>query len=174
MRLNTFRVAAVISLAALFVPAVHSKENSKGYIYDAVDAGDNRSVVVNRVTRYVGIQDKRDARVDVMVGDFGGFYEDCGNDVFFCLAGPLDIIIPKSLPIKEWRYNGLSCKKIGNPEGDTIRVTCSSSRLYHTGTSFTYSLSRGVLSFGNSRVGGTRGGFKLRGERGLFSPGNNP
>ena len=174
MRPNATLVMTVVALAACLAPAAHGAENGKGYIYDAMNAGDNRAVVVNRVTGYVGIQDKRDVSVDTMVGDFGGSYEDCGNDIFFCLAGPLDIIIPKSMSMKQWKYKGLSCKKIGKPEGDAIRVTCSSSRLYHTGTSFTYSRSRGVLSFGNSRIGGTRGGFVLRGQRGLFSPGNNP
>ncbi|SHM47946.1 hypothetical protein SAMN05428972_3745 [Rhodanobacter sp. OK091] len=174
MRLNVFCVAAVISLVAFPVPNAHGTEKCNGYIYDAINAGDNRAVVVNRVTRDVGIQDKRDARVDAMPGDFSASYEDCGNEVFFCLAGPLDIVIPKSMPMKQWQYRGLSCKRIGEPEGDAIRVTCSSSRLYHTGTSFTYSRSRGVLSFGNSRVGGARGGFALRGQRGLFSPGCNP
>jgi hypothetical protein len=173
MRPNATLVMTVVALAACLALAAHGAENGKGYIYDATDAGDNRAVVVNRDTGYVGIQDKRDVHVP-MDGDFGGFYEDCGNDTFLCLEGPLDIIIPKSMSMKQWTYKGLSCKKVGKPEGDTIRVTCSSSRLYHTGTSFTYSRSRGVLSFGNSRIGGTRGGFVLRGQRGLFSPGNNP
>lgn len=174
MRLNLFCVAAVIFLVPFLVPAAHGTEKCNGYIYDAINAGDNRAVVVNRVTRDVGIQDKRDARVDVTPGEFSSSYEDCGNEAFFCLAGPLDIVIPKSMPMKQWQYHGLSCKRIGKPEGDVIRVTCSSSRLYRTGTSFTYSLSRGILSFSNSRVGGTRGGFALRGQRGLFSPGSNP
>jgi hypothetical protein len=76
--------------------------------------------------------------------------------------------------MKKWQYLGLSCKGVGEPGGDVIHVTCSSSRMYHTGTTFTYSRSRGVLSFGNSRIGGTRGGFVLRGQLGLFSPGRNP
>lgn len=174
MRLNASCVAAVIYLVAFPIPAAHGAEKCDGYIYEAINAGDNRAVVVNLVTRDVGIQDKRDARVDATRDELSDPYEDCGNATFYCLAGPLDIVIPKSMPMKPWQYKGLSCKRIGKPEGDVIRVTCSSSRLYHTGTSFTYSLSRGVLSFGNSRVGGTRGEFVLRGQLGLFSPGNNP
>lgn len=88
------------------------------------------------------------------VSEFGGDYEDCGNETFFCLAGPLDIIIPKSMSAKQWQYLGLSCKSVDEHGGDVIHVTCSSSRMYHTGTSFSYSRSRGVLSFGNSRIGG--------------------
>lgn len=175
MRLAVFCATVAISLSALLAPAAHGTEHGNGYIYDAIDAGDNRAVVVNRANHYVGIQDKRNAHIDAEIGDFGGLYEDCGNEIFFCLAGPLDIIIPKSLPMKQWRYLGLSCKSVDEPEGDIIHITCSSARMYHTGTTFTYSLSRGVLSFGNSRVGGTRGdGFVLRGQSGLFSRGRNP
>jgi hypothetical protein len=174
MRLYVYCAASVIFLTALPALASHRIENGKGYIYDAITAGDNRAVVVNRLTRDVSIQDKREASIDAMPGEFSGSYRDCGNETFFCLAGPLDIVIPKSMPMKQWQYHGLSCKKVGETEGDVIRVTCSSSRHYHTGTSFTYSLSRGVLAFGNSPVGGTRGGFRLRGQRGLFSPGCNP
>lgn len=174
MRLNAYYTAIIIYMAAFLVPAAHGADSCRGYIYDAISEGDNRAVVVNRITRYVGIQDKRNARVDASVGEFGGFYEDCSSEIFYCLAGPLDIVVPKSMSIKQWQYHGLSCKIIGRPEGDVFRITCSSSRLYRTGTSFTYSLSRGILSFGNSRVGGTRGGFVLRGQRGLFSLGSNP
>lgn len=172
MRLRASCVAAVVYMIAF--PAASHAGNNKGYIYDAITVGDNRAVVVNRVTHGVSIQDKRNASVDATPGEFSGSYEDCGNEAFFCLAGPLDIVVPKSMSMKQWQYHGLSCKRIGEAEGDAIRVTCSSSRRYRTGTSFTYSLSRGILLFGNSPVGGTRGGFRLRGPRGLFSPGCNP
>lgn len=174
MRIYVVCVASVIYSVACSALAAHRTENCKDYIYDAIGVGDNRAVVVNRVTRYVSIQDKREASVDAMPEAFSGSYEDCGNKIFSCLTGPLDIVIPKAMPMTQWKYHGLSCKRVGSIEGNAIRVTCSSSRRYHTGTSFTYSPSRGVLSFGNSPIGGTRGGFKLRGQSGLFSPGCNP
>jgi hypothetical protein len=174
MRIYVFCVASVIYSVACSALASHSAEHCKNYVYDAISEGDNRAVVVNRVTRDVSIQDKREVSMDAIPEAFSGSYKDCGNKIFFCLAGPLDIVIPKSMPKKQWKYHGLSCKRVGEPEGDAIHVTCSSSRRYHTGTSFTYSLSRGVLSFGNSPIGGTRGGFRLSGKSGLFSPGCNP
>lgn len=173
MRIFVFFMAAVIFSVAFSVFAAHRGESCKNYVYDAINEGDNRAVVVNRVTRYVSIQDKHGISLNATPKAFSGPYEDCGNKVFFCLAGPLEIVIPKSMPRLQWKYHGLSCKRVGNAARDAIRVTCSSSRRYHTGISFTYSLSRGVLSFGNSPIGGTRGGFSLRGQRGLFSPGCN-
>lgn len=162
-------------LIVFFAPLAHSAEKCRAYIYDATNAGDNRAIIVDRVTHHVGIQDKRNVRPDASDGDFGGSYEDCGNDIFYCLSGPLDIVIPKSVTVKQWVYVGLSCKKEG-PRNGVYRVTCTSSRLHRTGTSFTYSPSRGVLSFGNSPVGGIvhGNGFALRGQHGLFSSGNNP
>lgn len=174
MRLRAFCVEVAICLTAFSGLAGSHTENDKGYIYDAITVGDNRAVVINRVTHDVSIQDKRNASVNAVPGEFSGAYEDCGNEAFFCLAGPLDIVVSKSMSIKQWHYNGLSCRRIGAPEGDAIRVTCSSSRHPRTETSFTYSPSRGVLLFGNSPIGGTRGGFRLRGQRGLFSPSCSP
>jgi hypothetical protein len=176
MKTNVRHIADIALLATLFAPLAHGTEKCNGYIYDAINAADNRAIVINQITHYVGIQDKRDVRLDASFGNFGAFYEDCGNDAFYCLSGPLDIVIPKSVAMKQWEYNGLSCKRLGDPQDDIFSVTCTSSRRYHTGTSFTYSPSRGVLSFGNSPVGGvTRGnGFALRGKRGLFSSGHNP
>jgi hypothetical protein len=167
-------VASVIYSVAFSALATHRNESCKDYVYDAIREGDNRAVVVNRVTRDVSIQDKRLVSIDAIPEAFSGSYKDRRNKIFFCLAGPLDIVMPKSMPMKQWRYHGSSCKTVGNGGRDAIRVNCSSSRRYQTGTSFTYSFSRGILSFGNSPIGGTRGGFRLRGQSGLFSPGCNP
>ncbi len=176
MLANASCVITVVSLVTFLVSSAYGAENSKGYIYDAKEAGDNRVVVINRVTRYVGIQDKSDVRIDAILTEFGGYYDDCGNEVFFCLTGPLEIVIPKSMPMKQWQYHGLSCKNVGETEGDVIRITCRSIRSggRRGGGTFTYSLSRGVLSIDSSPVGGSRGGFELRGQRGLFSPGSDP
>lgn len=173
---KTCWLVIVVSLVAFLVAVAHGTENGNGYIYDAKGASDNRVVVINSATRYVGIQDKSDVRIDAVLTEFGGYYNDCGNEVFFCLTGPLEIVIPKSMPMKQWQYHGWSCKNLGKAEGDAIRITCWSSRSSgrHGRPTFTYSLSRGVLSIDSSPVGGSRGGFELRGQRGLFSPGSNP
>lgn len=168
-----FLLVVVTSLVACLVSAVHGTENGKGYIYDAKEAGDNRALVINVVNSNVDIQDKSEVRADVMLSEFGGSYEDCGNEIFFCLTGALEIVIPKSMPMKQWEYHGLSCKSVGKPEGDVTRITCRS-RNYRGRPTYTYSLSRGVLSIDSSPVGGARGGFELRGQYGLFSLGSNP
>lgn len=167
-------VMAMTSLLASPATVARDAESGRGYIYDAMAAGDHRAVVIDAVTRYVAIQDRRDAKVDDQRGAFGGYYKNCGNARFHCLEGSLDIVVPRTISVRQWNYRGLSCKRTGEPVGDTIQVRCTSSRHYRTGTTFTYSLSRGILSFGNSRVGGTRGGFVLRGQHGLFSRGNDP
>jgi len=173
MRPKESLVAVAISLAACLVPAAHGAENGKGYIYDATGAGDNRALVIDLVTSYVEVQTKTDVRIGAMFTDLGGTYEGCGNEAFFCLTGALEIVIPKSMPMKKWQYHGLSCKSVGEPKGDAFRITCRSPN-YRGRPTFTYSLSRGVLSIDSSPVVGSRGEFKLRGQRGLFSPGNNP
>lgn len=160
-------------LFACLASAAYGAEPGKAYIYDAKEPGDNRALVVDIVTRNVEIQDQRSADMNASIGDLGGGFDDCGNEAFFCLTGLLEIIIPKSMPMKQWQYHGLSCQSTARPGSDTFRITCRSPR-YRGSPSFTYSLSRGVLSIDSSPAGGARGGFELRGQLGLFSPGNNP
>jgi|GEM_PF-1619566 len=176
MNLRMHRATIASLLVVLFAPHVRGTEKCTGYIYDATNAGDNRSIVVNRITHYVGLQDKRDAHIDDSFSISGSSCEDCGNDAFYGLSGPLDIVIPKPSAMKKWDYVGLSCKRAKELQGDAFLVTCTSSRLYHTGTRFIYSPSRGALSFGNSPVGGVvhGNGFTLRGQSGLFASGRNP
>lgn len=170
MQPKTFFVAFwVICL----IPAAYGAENGNGYVYDAAAGGHNGALVINRANRYVEVQDKSDVRIGAMLTDLGGFYEDCGNEAFFCLTGALEIIIPKSMPMKQWQYHGLSCTSVGELGGDAFRITCRSPS-YRGRPAFTYSLSRGILAIDSSPVGGGRERYELRGQRGLFSPGSNP
>lgn len=93
--------------------------------------------------------------------------------MYFCLTGMLEIVIPKSMPKKQWRYHDVSCQATALPGGDAFRIACSSPK-YRGHPSFSYSLSRGVLSIDSSPLGGERGGFTLRGQLGLFAPGKHP
>ncbi|BDU21004.1 hypothetical protein [Dyella sp. GSA-30] len=173
MPLKARFVAAMVLLAAHLLPVAYGSEPAKGYIYDAADAGDNRALVIDVVTRNVEIQSKAKAHIDAPLGDLGGGYDDCGNEKFFCLTGLLEIVIPKAMPMKQWGYHGLFCKGVAQPRGDIYRIACRSSK-YRGHPTYTYSRSRGVLSIDSSPIGGARGGFQLRGEYGLFSPGSNP
>ncbi len=173
MRPNESLAVVVVALAICLVPAAHGAENAKGYIYDAIGEGSNAALVIDRASRYVEVQNKDDVHMGAMLTDLGGDYEDCGNKAFFCLAGALVVVIPKSMPMKQWQYHGLFCKSISEPRSDAFRITCRS-RNYLGRPTYTYSLLRGVLSIESSPVTGGRERYVLRGERGLFSPGNNP
>ena len=173
MRPNTYFAVAVVALAMCPGPAAHGAENGNGYIYDATSPGSNAALVIDRASRYVEVQNKDDVHMGAMLSDLGGDYENCGNNAFFCLTGALMVVIPKSMPMKHWQYHGLSCKSVSEPRGDAFRITCRS-RNFLGRPAYTYSLSRGVLSIESSPVVGGRERFVLRGERGLFSPGNNP
>ena len=173
MRPNTSLTVAVVFLATCLILAAHGAERGRSYIYDGTSVGNNGAIVINVVTRYVEIQTKSDVHIDAMVTDLGGFYENCGNEVFFCLAGPLEIVIPKSLSMKQWQYHGLTCKSVNEPDGDALRITCRSPN-YSGRPTFTYSPTRGVLSIESAPVVGARNKYELRGQRGLFAPGSNP
>ena len=175
MRPNAFLAATTISLATCFVSAAHGAEHGRGYIYiyDGTGVGDNAAIAINVVTHYIGIQNKSDARIEAIAPTFGGFYENCGNAVFFCLTGPLEIVIPRSLPLKQWQYHGLSCNSADEPGGDAIRIVCRSAN-YSGRPTFTYSPSRGVLSIDSAPLVGARKKYVLRGQSGLFAPESNP
>jgi len=173
MSLRALWMAAILFLVACAAPAAHDAEQGRVYVYDAKEQGDNRALVIDIATGNVEVRDKRSAHMDVPHGDLGGGFDDCSNEAFFCLTGLLEIVIPKSMPVKQWQYHGLTCQGAAQAGDDAFRITCTSSR-YRGRPTFTYSVSRGVLSIDSSPVGGERGGFELRGQRGLFSPGNNP
>ncbi|WP_266171157.1 hypothetical protein [Dyella subtropica] len=169
--------AVVLALISGLVPAAHGAEPIRGYIYDEIGGGragalHDLAIVIDVAKNWVEIQRKADARIGSMDGDFGSKYEDCGNEAFYCLTGPLEIVIPKAMPMKQWKYHGLSCQSVAQPGSDAYRITCRSPK-YRGRPTFTYSLSRGVLSIDSSPVaGGYR--YELRGEHGLFSLGSNP
>lgn len=165
-------VAVVGALASCQVPAVLSAEQVRGYIYDGTGRANNLSIVIDVVKPWVEIYHKADARIGSMGGDFGGEYEDCGNETFYCMTEGLEIVIPKAMPMKQWEYHGLTCQSAALPGRGVYRITCRSPK-YRGQPTYTYSLSRGVLSIDSSPIAG-RYRYELRGELGLFSPGNNP
>lgn len=160
-------VAVVVVLIFGLLPVVHSAEQVRGYIYDGTGRASNLSIVIDVTTHDVEIQSTARARIDASRSEMTSAYEDCGNDAFYCLTGLLEIVIPKAMPMKQWKYHGLSCRGVAQPGGDAYRITCLSPK-YRGRPTYTYSLSRGVVSIESSPIGGTYG-YKLRGENGLFS-----
>jgi len=162
----------MLALIASLAFAAHSAEPGKVYVYDAKDADDNRALVIDVATRNVEVQDKRSAHMATPAGDLGGGYDDCSNAAFHCLTGLLEIVIPKAMSMPRWEYHGMSCEAVAQPGGDVFRIVCKSPK-YRGRPTYTYSLSRGVLSIDSSPIGGARGNFALRGRYGLFSAGNS-
>lgn len=165
-------VTVIVTLVSSLIPAVRGAQQDRGYIYDGTGRANNLSIVIDVVKPWVEIYHKADARIGSMGGDFGGEYEDCGNETFYCMTEGLEIVIPKAMPMKRWKYHGLTCQSAALPGKGVYRITCRSPK-YRGQPTYTYSLSRGVLSIDSSPIaGGYR--YELRGELGLFSPGNNP
>ncbi|OOG59321.1 hypothetical protein B0E48_00315 [Rhodanobacter sp. C03] len=162
----------VVTLVSGLIPAAHGVEQARGYIYDGTVGPNNLAIVIDVAKGWVDMQRKVRARIGSMDSDFGVSYEDCGNEAFYCMTSGLEIVIPKAMPMKQWKYHGLSCQSVAQPGGDAYRITCRSPK-YRGHPTYTYSLSRGVVSIESAPIwSGDR--FELRSERGLFSPGNNP
>lgn len=168
------RIAYLIAISLVFslMPVVHCAERPLGYIYASADASSHLAIVIDAVRRWVDVQDKSSARPGSEDGSLGGYYKDCGNKDFYCATGGLEIVIPKAMPMKHWKYHDLSCMSTAQPVGDSYRITCSSSK-FPGKPSYTYSLSRGVVSIESAPVAsGER--FELRDESGLFAPQLSP
>lgn len=159
-------VSVVVALTFGLAPVGHSAEQVKGYIYDGTGRANNLSIVIDVATRDVEIQGTAHARINTSRSEITSAYEDCGNDVFYCLTGLLEIVIPKAMPMKQWKYHGLSCQSVAQPGGDAYLITCRSTK-YRGRPTYTYSLSRGVVSIESSPVAGNYR-YELRGEHGLF------
>jgi len=165
-------LALGVVLIFLLVPAARSFEQVAGYIYDGIGSSNNLSIVINVTTHDVAIQGTPDARVNNPDDVITNNYEDCGNEDFYCLTGMLEIVIPKAMPMEQWKYRDVSCQSVAQSGGDAYRITCRSPK-YRGRPTYTYSLTRGVLSIESSPVAGDYR-YDLRGKYGLFSPGVQP
>ncbi len=172
--MQRFATLALLTLTLTFglMPAAHSAEQTKAFIYAATDKSINLAIVVDVGRRWIEIQDKRSARIGSIEEGSIGNYEDCGNKAFYCESGLLEIVVPKNMPMKQWTYHGLSCESLAQSGGDLYHIECRSLK-YRGRPTFTYSLSRGVVSIDSCPIGGSQR-YELRGERGLFFSGGNP
>ena len=157
-----------VSLICILPPSACATGRVNGYIYDGAARGDQRAVVINTATTWVGIQNRSSADIDASSTGFGGEFKDCGNKIYHCIDGPLNVAIPKKLPDFKQRYefNGLMCESVPMRTNDVYKITCRSGS--HVASVVIFSIVRGVLSFRGTPIGG-RDLFKLRGSAGLFS-----
>ncbi|WP_157798647.1 hypothetical protein [Dyella ginsengisoli] len=170
------RVAPLLALGFVLVfrlvPAADSAEQVAGYIYDGTGRSKSTSIVINVTTHDVAIQGKPDARINNPADVITNNYKDCSNKDFYCLTGMLEIVIPKAMPMKQWKYHDVSCQTVAQSRGDAYLITCRSPK-YRGRPTYTYSLTRGVLSIESAPVAGDYR-YELRGKYGLFSPGVQP
>lgn len=159
-------VAIVVSILSL-VSATPGDKKVDGYIYDGVGKADKLSIVIDAAKQNARIESTAHASIGASRSEIIPDYEDCSNHSFYCITGMLEIVIPKTMPIKHWKHHGLSCKSVARPVDDTYRVTCWSLQ-YRGRPTYTYSLSRGIVSIESSPVGGDYK-YELRGDHGLFS-----
>lgn len=167
MTIARFLMLFAAVLIGCLTSSVKAGGRSQGYIYDAVAIGDHRAIVINNITARVSIQSKSTASVDQTSSTFGGEFENCGNQIYHCITGPVDIIIPKKMTLADWQYHGVFCKSRAEQHINIYLVTCKSG-VSGVETIVTFSVLRGVLSFKNTPLGG-RSLFKLRGYFGIFS-----
>lgn len=136
--------------------------NPAGCVYDATT--DQRAMVFNFRTRWMSFQDKRSANVD-STSEFGGYFHSCSDSSYYCLSGPLSIVIPVIIHGHEWRHGGISCKARMLSAADSYEIVCRDS--YGRETSVDYSPQHGVSSIRQlDKQDNTK--FVLRGDCGIF------
>jgi hypothetical protein len=167
-RANLLRLGFASLMFSL--PASSCAGEIHGYIYDGATKGDQRAIVINIATTWVGVQNRSDASIDAFSNGFGGEFRDCGNKLYFCIVGPLNFAIPKKLTHfkQKYEFNGMSCESVATKISDVYRITCMAGG--RVASVMNFSMIRGVLSFRDTPIGG-RDLFKLRGSIGLFSNG---
>lgn len=170
MKRNAAPFTSIVAMVACLFPTAHGAEQVNGFIYAATDKASNMAIVIDAGRGWVDMQDKASARIGSPDGSLGGFYEECGNEAFYCVTGALEMVIPKAMPMREWKFHGLSCQSTPDPREDVFRIACRSPK-HHGQPTYTYSLTRGVVSIESAPVWSS-GRFQLRGERGLFASGN--
>lgn len=105
-------------------------------------------------------------RRDQNYGEFKGQTRDCSNDEFYCLAGGINVAIPKLIDGQTlWEYNDRICSaKFGLSKSNPNQITC---RNMHYELVFTYDVKMGITSFNGTNREETQ--YTLISDRGLFS-----
>lgn len=136
--------------------------NPVGCVYDATT--DQRAMVFNFRTHWMSFQDKRYVDMNSS-SEFGGYFHDCSDSSYFCLSGPLSIVIPITIHGNEWKYKGVACKAKILSVANNYAISCEDS--YGRKTYFDYSARHGVSAI-RQLDGGDEVNFVLRGGCGIF------
>lgn len=137
-------------------------QNPVGCIYDATT--DQRAMVFNFRTHWMSFQDKRSANVNSS-SEFGGYFHNCSDASYYCLSGPLSIVIPVMIHAHEWKHSGVSCKAKMLASANSYEISCEDSD--GRKTSVDYSPGRGVSAI-RQLDDGDETNFVLRGNCGIF------
>ena len=160
----------ILIVLGTFTFNVRAFKKADGYIYDA--SHDNRSVVLNVVSHWLSFQSKNKAAVRDESSEFSGPFIDCGNSNYWCISGPLAIIIPKNINKRSWKFASISCSMKTERYVKTYKITCGSIRDKYK-TIVDFSIIRGVISISKSGTS-DQTTFRLRGKCGLFGACNSP
>ena len=148
---------------------VYAESKRQVYIYDGQAAGDQRAIVFNNLLNEVSVQNKSSAAIDSEPYAFGGSFRYCSSKHYYCILGPLNIVIPKDIGEFKynWRYKGVVCRARTGLQRGVYTVMC---KLDASGVESVVEFSplRGILSFKNTPIG-AGSLFRLRGCKGIFS-----
>ena len=148
---------------------VHADSKKQVYIYDGQAAGDQRAIVFNNLINEVSVQNKSIAAREAESYAFGGTFRYCTSKHYYCIFGPLNIVIPKDTGTFKynWTYKGVVCRARTGLKRGLYTVMC---KLGASGVESVVEFSslRGILSFRNTPIG-ARSLFRLRGCKGIFS-----
>src|SRR6185312_10608389 len=133
---------------------VHADSKGQVYIYDGQAAGDQRSIVFNSYFNEVSVQNKLSAATESESHAFGGSFRTCTSKHYYCIFGPLNIVIPKDVGAFKysWKYKGVVCRARTGLQRGLYTVMC---KLGDNGVESVVEFSslRGILSFKNTPIG---------------------
>lgn len=120
---------------------------------------------------YLSTHDKRSPKIFEEQTEFGGYFTDCSNNRFYCVSGPIDLLVPKHVQLLHWGNKSAHCnaKRVHSSHIAAYVVKCSSDYGNRVRTTrFHYSLIQGVTSF--RFLSPSKGAkYSLRGVCGLFA-----
>jgi len=99
-------------------------------------------------------------------GEFGGSFEICSNEEYYCLSGGIAAAIPKKFAGQTtWQFAGQSCRAtLPLIEGQTVSIKCTSGSWSNE---LTYSQSLGIVAY--TKLVSSMERFNVVGEAGLFA-----
>lgn len=161
-------IVIALLLSSVSAYAMTGKQKCK-IVY--ASQSDNTALRFDLRDNYLSTHDKRSPKIFEEQTEFGGYFTNCTNNEYYCISGPIDLLLPKNIRLLHWGNESAHCNaKRVHPSRTTVYVVkCSS----HYGnqvrtTRFHYSTYRGVTSF--RFLSPSKGSiYSLRGACGLFA-----